>query len=209
MISRTTALESFGGDASFFKQMCDKFVPSCRGVVERIGALVDALPISYADLRREAHSMKGAASTIGAMQLSQAALDLQLAAERVANTATLRELAAHVRRHFVMVEAALVENGSDAGDAAGESESKSNDARTAAEPSRRNGNGPTPQHTTRKLAQQKGAVAPAEREQRINYRGTHGGHQGGAPAFLGRTRIPVRRGFEHRRPSTGVGAAAQ
>ena len=206
MISRTTALESFGGDASFFKQMCDKFVPSCRGVVERIGALVDALPISYADLRREAHSMKGAASTIGAMQLSQAALDLQLAAERVANTATLRELAAHVRRHFFLVEAALVENGSDAGDVAGESEAKSNDARTAAEPSRRNG--PTPQHSTRKLAQQKGAVAPAEREQRINYRGAHGGHQGGgAAALLGRTRIPVRRGFEHRRPSTGVGAA--
>ena len=35
----------------------------------------------------------------------------------------------------------------------------------------------------------------------------HGGHQGGAAALLGRTRIPVRRGFEHRRPSTGVGAA--
>jgi len=51
--------------------------------------------------------MKGAASTIGAMQLSQAALDLQLAAERETGVAALKELAAQLQRQFERVEAEL------------------------------------------------------------------------------------------------------
>jgi HPt (histidine-containing phosphotransfer) domain-containing protein len=107
IIAHSDALKAFGGDANFFKQMCAKFIASCRGVAERIAALVEADPISIADLRREAHSMKGAASTIGAMQLSQAALDLQLAAERETGVAALKELAAQLQRQFERVVAEL------------------------------------------------------------------------------------------------------
>ena len=69
---------------------CAKFVTSGGGTVSRIVKLVALSPeaeaggggggggeeFDYAEVRREAHSMKGAASTIGAMQLSQAALEL-------------------------------------------------------------------------------------------------------------------------------------
>ena len=71
---------------------CAKFVTSGSGTVSRIVKLVALGPeaeaggggggggggeeFDYAEVRREAHSMKGAASTIGAMQLSQAALEL-------------------------------------------------------------------------------------------------------------------------------------
>ena len=95
MVDQALALQQFGGDAGFFKQMCAKFILSGRGVVDRIGVLVEqGRDMSYGELRREAHSMKGAASTIGATFLSQAALDLQLAVEAEAGMEMLKELAA-------------------------------------------------------------------------------------------------------------------
>ena len=79
-IDRRVALEQFGGDEGFFRRMCAKFITSGGGVVSRISRLVapteteesGSASFDYAEVRREAHSMKGAASTIGAMQLSQA-----------------------------------------------------------------------------------------------------------------------------------------
>ena len=100
----------------------------------------------YAEVRREAHSMKGAASTIGAMQLSQArlraaahpspnpipnpipnpspnpspnpglspnpnlhqaALELQLTAERLSAAAVVRQHVEIVSRHFESVRQEL------------------------------------------------------------------------------------------------------
>ena len=60
--------------------------------------------IQYVDLRRDAHSLKGAASTIGALQLSQSALDLQLATESNSSVDVLRELADVIALQFEMVE---------------------------------------------------------------------------------------------------------
>jgi len=105
VLDQTIALEQFGGDVSFWRQMCTKFVSSGKGVIERISSAVEAASKGegMSELRREAHSMKGAASTIGAMLLSQAALDLQLAAESDASGAILNELAGQVQHHFVLV----------------------------------------------------------------------------------------------------------
>ena len=85
VIDQVLALQHFGGDVGFLTQMCAKFVASGRGVAERIQGLAESLSLgaasstpmatSYTELRREAHSLKGASSTIGAMRLSQAALD--------------------------------------------------------------------------------------------------------------------------------------
>ena len=73
-IDRRVALEQFGGDEGFFRRMCAKFITSGGGVVSRISRLAatEDGELDYAEVRREAHSMKGASSTIGAMQLSQA-----------------------------------------------------------------------------------------------------------------------------------------
>ena len=89
--------------------MSAKFVTSGKGVVERVLLLVNAddACLSYVDIRREAHSMKGAASTIGAMQLSQAALDLQLAAEGEFSVEVMREHVAALVHHFELAAANL------------------------------------------------------------------------------------------------------
>jgi len=109
VIDEALALQQFGGDSTFLRQMSLKFISSGKGVTERITALVDSLasrgdgptPSSlYTDLRRESHSLKGAASTIGAMRLSQCALDLQLACESEATHAKLAELSAQVIAQF-------------------------------------------------------------------------------------------------------------
>ena len=114
VMDQALALRQFGGDLTFLKQMCLKFISSGRGLVERIQSLVDGLTASppatspcHVDIRRDAHSLKGAASTIGAMRLSQTALDLQLAAESEADSAALAEIAAQVSLQFQAVVAAL------------------------------------------------------------------------------------------------------
>ena len=117
VIDEQQALRQFGGDLSFLRQMCAKFVASGRGVIERIQGLIEALSLGaasttpmqdrYTELRRVAHSLKGAASTIGAMRLSQAALDLQLAAESESAIGSLNDLSQQVLLQFEMVCAAI------------------------------------------------------------------------------------------------------
>ena len=112
IIDQALALQQFGGDLTFLRQMCLKFISTRNGVVERIQALVERVhtnpsAASYTDLRREGHSLKGAASTVGAMRLSQTALDLQLAAESEASFAKLSEISSQVLRQFQMVCAAI------------------------------------------------------------------------------------------------------
>ena len=108
-IDKAIALEQFGGDEEFFARMCAKFVVSGKQVIGRINDLARgaaAVP-THAELRREAHSMKGAASTIGALQLSRAALALQLAAEGKSPPAELNALAREVAARFEAVEIEL------------------------------------------------------------------------------------------------------
>jgi PAS domain S-box-containing protein len=117
VVDEQQALRQFGGDLSFLRQMCAKFVASGRGVIERIQGLIEALSLGaasttpmqdrYTELRRVAHSLKGAASTIGAMRLSQAALDLQLAAESESAISSLNDLSQQVLLQFEMVCAAI------------------------------------------------------------------------------------------------------
>eukprot|EP00966_Prymnesium_polylepis_P153916 3554150-Prymnesium_polylepis.1 len=100
------AIQQFGGDTNFFRRMSVKFIASGRGVVDRLVAAVacEARDVNYVDLRRDAHSLKGAAATIGALQLSQAALDLQLAIEADSKADQLRELAGVIAHQFELVE---------------------------------------------------------------------------------------------------------
>ncbi|KOO27022.1 hybrid signal transduction histidine [Chrysochromulina tobinii] len=117
VVDEQQALRQFGGDLSFLRQMCAKFVASGRGVIERIQGLIEALSLGaasttpmqdrYTELRRVAHSLKGAASTIGAMRLSQEALDLQLAAESESAISSLNDLSQQVLLQFEMVCAAI------------------------------------------------------------------------------------------------------
>jgi len=106
VINQAMAIQQFGGDTNFFRRMSVKFIASGRSVVDRLVAAVscEAKDINHVDLRRDAHSLKGAAATIGALQLSQAALDLQLAIEADAKIGQLRDLAGVIAHQFELVE---------------------------------------------------------------------------------------------------------
>ncbi|MBF0417040.1 MAG: PAS domain-containing protein [Magnetococcales bacterium] len=74
-INTQAGLRGMGGDVSLYRRVMNKFVVTQSDATRLMGSLLEAR--EWLELERVAHTLKGGAATIGAMELSQAALRIE------------------------------------------------------------------------------------------------------------------------------------
>jgi PAS domain S-box-containing protein len=101
-------METAGGDAEFATQLASMFLADQREQAERLEHLARAASPDPGAVRHEAHGIKGAAASVGAKALSEAALELEKAA-RAGERAKFPALARRVREESDRAAAAMAE----------------------------------------------------------------------------------------------------
>jgi two-component system, sensor histidine kinase and response regulator len=98
---RAALLDRVGGDESIFVEVVRVFLEDAPGQVQSMDAALGDGDMTT--LRRLAHTMKGAAGTVGAVALQGASLALEQAIDR-GDLSVVRELILPVRAHYAAAE---------------------------------------------------------------------------------------------------------
>ncbi len=96
-----TALDRFGGDKKFFKEMLQEFLEYAPKQLEKLAQAIERGDAKVVE--REAHSIKGAAGNLGAKVLADLALQLEILG-RTGNLTGAKEIIRKVRTEFDQLE---------------------------------------------------------------------------------------------------------
>ncbi|MBF0260645.1 MAG: PAS domain-containing protein [Magnetococcales bacterium] len=100
-INTRAGLRGMGGDVTLYRRVMNKFVLTQSDAARLMGSLLEAR--EWVELERVAHTLKGGAATIGAMDLSHAALQIEHGARDRMGRKSLRPLLAVAERHLEKV----------------------------------------------------------------------------------------------------------
>ncbi|GAB0056627.1 Sensor histidine kinase RcsC [Candidatus Magnetaquicoccaceae bacterium FCR-1] len=100
-INTRAGLRGMGGDVTLYRRVMNKFVITQSDAARLMGSLLEAR--EWLELERVAHTLKGGAATIGAMDLSHAALQIEHGARDRIGRKSLRQLLSVAERHLEKV----------------------------------------------------------------------------------------------------------